>query len=172
MSFDLGFNGNVRVAVAFSADGLPVRDVRDCADVIRMSHTGWFTDLECGNSAIGIVGRLNHGRFAAGYRLTDNGEHVIFCDSVFLDESDAAKMADEHARIIGEQEQEQEHAERWQAVCLAELDAENKLLDVQKAFALRHRAKFGGPARVRDAIEELRKARETLADATRSYENA
>lgn len=128
---------------------------------------GWYTDGEGFDSAIGIIARLTHGRFLAGYRWTSNNERVYFPD-IFTDESDAVRMADEHARVFAESARED--SERFNAMCLAELDAEEKLLEVQKSFALRHRAKFGGPDRVREAIEALRKARETLADATRAYE--
>lgn len=128
---------------------------------------GWYTDPDCHDTAIGIIARLTHGRFLAGYRWTSNDERVYF-PGVFTDEPDAARMADEHARVFAESARED--SERFNSMCLAELDAEEKLLEVQKAFALRHRAKFGGPDRVREAIEELRNARETLADATQAYE--
>lgn len=128
---------------------------------------GWYTDSDCHDTAIGIIARLTHGRFLAGYRWTSNDERVYFPD-IFTDETGAARMADEHARVFAESARED--SDRFTAMSLAELDAEEKLIEVQKAFALRHRAKFGGPNRVREAIESLRNARETLADATRAYE--
>ena len=53
---------------------------------------------------------------------------------------------------------------------LSELDEEDKTLELQKAIALRSRTKFGGRARVREACDDLRKARETLREDTASYE--
>lgn len=47
---------------------------------------------------------------------------------------------------------------------LAELDVKEKTRELEQSFALRHRSKFGGFDRVREAIAELREARENLAD--------
>lgn len=97
-----GLNGKTAVWCAFS--GSAVRNERDAHDIARIGHRGWFTDNEYQEDmSIGIVGTLTHGRFIAGYRLTMNDERVYF-DEVFTDEEDAARMADEHARVIAEQE--------------------------------------------------------------------
>ena len=92
-----------------------VRNERDAHAIVRFGHTGWFTDSEFQDDmAIGIVGTLSHGRFIAGYRLTMNDERVYF-GTVFDDEDDAARMADEHARIIAERECEYQDEQRAEA---------------------------------------------------------
>jgi hypothetical protein len=166
---DQGFNGDglSKTPIWYSNNGAEFRNERDSHTIVRSLPRGWYTDTDCGETAIGIVSRLTHGRFIAGYRWTSNDERVYFPE-VFTDEDDAARAADGHAECFAESARED--SERQEAMCLAELDVEEKTLELQKAFALRHRAKFGGFDRVRDAIEELRQARETLRDATAAYE--
>lgn len=167
---DQGFNGDGphKTPIWYTHDGAQFRDEK-FADECKggPDHTGWFTDTDQIEKARGIVGRMTHGRFIAGYHWSTNGERVYFPE-VFSDEEDAAQMADEHARVFAESARED--SERFLAMTLAELDAEEKLIEVQKAFTLRHRAKFGGPERVRDAIEKLRTARRELSEATAAYE--
>lgn len=130
-------------------------------------HKGWFTDMHGDEKARGIVGRLPHGRFIAGYCWSANGERVYF-SKIFDEETEAAQMADEHARVFAESAYED--SARFDAMQYAEFDCEEKLLEVQKAFALRHDWRFGGFERVAHAIEELREAREELRLATADYE--
>ena len=75
------------------------KDANDCAG--GPDHRGWYTDSEGYDKAVGIVASLTHGRFIAGYRWTSNSERVYF-DGVFTDEAEAARMADEHARVFAE----------------------------------------------------------------------
>ena len=161
-----GFNG--KTPVWYTHTGPEFGD-RFADEILSLRHTGWHTDAEFGDTARGIVGKLPHGRYIAGYYLSMNGERVYFGE-VFDDERDAAHAADGHAQHSGELESA--HAERFRAMSLAELDVENKTLEVEKAIALRHREKFGGKPRVIDAIEELRSAREELQRATKDFENA
>lgn len=81
--------------------GEQFRNERDACDVIRLRHTGWYTDSYQEETTVGIVASLPHGRFIAGYRRTSNDERVYF-DDVFTNEDDAACMADEHARVFAE----------------------------------------------------------------------
>ena len=158
-------------------DLLPYSWADDCED--GPNHTGWFTyaDGTCykdgSGKSRGVVIQLPSvpgfpdGRYLAGYWCGDNGEFVVWPE-LYKDEKDAAWMADEHAETFAELAREDN--ERYEAMMLTEMDYENKLLEVQKAFALRHRAKFGGPEHVREVIEELREARENLTEATTAYE--
>jgi hypothetical protein len=74
------------------------RDLRQCG--------GWFTDgADQSNTARGIVARLTHGRWIAGYTWSLNDERVYF-PHVYDDERDAAIAADEEARIFAERESE------------------------------------------------------------------
>jgi hypothetical protein len=165
----------VRERVWLSHTGEQFRDER-FADQCEggPDHTGWFTNCEGltgkdgTGTARGIVARLPHGRFIAGYYWGDNGERVYFAD-VFDAERDAVRMSDEHARVFAERQQE--HDARFQAMTDAERDAEKKLIEAQKAIALRHDPRFGEFQAAREAIETLRKARQTLADKTREYDN-
>lgn len=169
-----GFNGEgrARVAVWYSHTGPNFREESDAGDTIRRAtgyrardYCGYYTDSDRYDTAIGIVARLPHGRFIAGYRWTATDERVYFPE-VFTDESDAARMADEHARCFAESAREV--SERFNAMQDAEIaisDAEKTLLDV---WALRRMGRRDSDD-VSEAIGALRNARETLADATRTY---
>lgn len=153
--------------VWYSHAGPEFRNEVDAYEVTDMRDHGYYTDTDCHDTAIGIVASLTHGRFIAGYRWTSNDERVYF-PQIFDDRDAAARMADAHARRFAESARDD--SERYEAMTLAELDVETQTEELQKAIALRHRAKFGGFERVRRYIEKLRAARETLADATLNYE--
>lgn len=95
----------VPILYTFEADSLPVRRIRD-AHEIADGHSGWYCDDDCGELCIGIVASLPHGRFLAGWRLTDNGEHILQTDLIFDDESDAASYADGMAESYADRERE------------------------------------------------------------------
>lgn len=161
-----GFNNGE--PVWYCHTGAQFRDEKfadECTNGIK--HKGWFTDMHGDEKARGIVGRLPHGRFIAGYCWSANGERVYFSE-IFDYETEAAQMADEHARVFAEAAQEDNA--RFEAMQDAEFECEEKLLEVQKAFVLRHDWRFGGFERVTHAIEELRTAREELRVATTEYE--
>lgn len=148
----------------YSQDGEQFRDERyaDTVSGAHIGHKGWYTDdTDCSETARGIVSRLTHGRFIAGYYLTMNDERVYFPE-VFADETDAAQMSDEHARVIGEQESE--HAARFNAAQKLESSIEDSLERLRECLALRHRECM---SYVREEIAELcatvREARKTLA---------
>ena len=71
---------------------------------------GWYTDSYQDETAVGIIASLPHGRFIAGYRWTSNDERVYFGE-VFANEDDAARMADEHARVFAENCRDSEEIE-------------------------------------------------------------
>lgn len=150
--------------VWYSQDGEQFRGEQfaDAVSGAHIEHRGWFTDDEdCSETARGIVSRLTHGRFIAGYFLSMNDERVYFSE-VFTEDVDAARMADEHARVIGEQESE--HAARFNAAQELESKIEDSLQRLRECLALRHRECMGY---TREEITELcatlREARETLA---------
>lgn len=124
-----GFNGTgcAAVPVWYCHDGEQFRNERDACQIVRLGHTGWYTDVDEGETAIGIVAGLSHGRFIAGYRLTMNDERVYFSE-LFDNEREAAHMADEHARIIGERESE--YAARDRAAQKLDSSIEEKRRDV------------------------------------------
>lgn len=164
-ALDQGSQGNT--PIWYCHTGPQFRNERDACDIVRSLPNGWYTDTYCSDTAIGIVGMLTHGRYIAGYRWTSNDERVYFPE-VFTDENDAARMADEHARVFADNARDD--SERFNAMQLEELNVELRTEELQKSIALRHRAKFGGKARVIEHIQQLREARETLASATKAYE--
>lgn len=124
-------------------------------EIVRLGHTGWYSHhegLHCrdGSGLVrGIVVRLSHGRVLAGYYVGDSGEHVYFPE-VFTDEEEAARMADEHARVVAEEMQE--HSRVWdeaRALEAEEVEAYDRLCE---CLALRNNPKF---RRVRDEIREI-----------------
>ncbi len=158
MSISQGFNGEGRHATPiWYADRPYFRDERWC-DAVRRSirHTGWFGDTENQeNPHRGIVGRLTHGRFIAGYHVDNNDERVYF-NEVFDDEDEAASMADEHARIAAEREDE--YSQQWNEAQKLRGLCEAKRSDVEKSFALRNHPKLGAKERewTRDVIRDIR----------------
>lgn len=142
-------------------DGAQFRNERDAADIVDMRHTGYYTDGDdCSETAVGIVASLPHGRFIAGYRLTMNDERVYFPE-VHDTERDAALMADEHARIIGEQESE--YSNRWREAYDLQESINELTQELGKSLALRHHPRFSSPDEIRHIIQQIRDARETLA---------
>ncbi len=154
-----GLNDNKPVWYAHT--GEQFRDERDYREIVTSArHTGYYCDTEQSGLAIGIVGRLTHGRFIAGYRLTDNGERVYFGE-VFTDEREAADMADEHARIIGEAELE--NAEQYREAQNLESETEAAFSRLRECLALRHKAcmKYARDE-VSALVRTIRNNRETL----------
>lgn len=141
------------------------RDAHDCEG--GPDHTGWYTDVHQHETAIGIVASLTHGRFISGYRWTGNDERVYFPE-VFTDESDAARMADGHARVFAESVKED--SERFDAAQKLEIDTEDAMQRLRECLVLRHTA---GMPRVKDEISELletiRCNRETLRTEYANY---
>lgn len=147
--------------------GPQFRNERDAHEIIgNRHHKGWYTDTDCSETAIGIVGMLTHGRYIAGYRWTSNDER-IYWPEVFTDENDAARMADEHARVFAENARDD--SERFNAMRDAELAADDAEKTFRKEYALRHHS-AGSIDDARDALQALREARETLASATAHFE--
>lgn len=137
-------------------------DVKDA----HIRHTGYFTDTDCREKSRGIVARLPHNRYIAGYHWSSNDERVYFPD-VHNDETSAAYAADEHARVFAESAREDN--ERFNAM----QDAENEAEEKQKEFKLAYMARHVSAEHlelVREALEELRSARDALASATADYE--
>lgn len=139
-------------------DGSYFRDERFSDEILKhMNHTGWYCDADCQETARGLVGRLSHGRFIAGYFLSMNGERVYF-DEVFDDEDDAARMADEHARVIGEREQEFD--QRWQAA----RDIESKIED-----AIKRRTECLLLARINHSRDAMREEAQDLKEKIENW---
>jgi hypothetical protein len=168
-----GVNGSQ--SVWYVHNGEQFRDERwadDCEG--GPSHNGWFTmaDGECFKDGTGIcrgiVARLTHGRFIAGYWWGDNGERVYF-PKIYDDEREAAQDADYHAERFADTARADN--ERFVTMCDAETLAEALKEDAEMAIQARNVSGRHRDA-AREAIGNLREAREALADATREYEGA
>ena len=156
-----GMNGGAPVWYAHTGAAFPREEYADeCYRGIR--HKGWFTDADCTMKARGIVVRLPHEKFLAGYELDDTGERVYFPE-IFTDESDAARRADGHA-------------ERFAEACLEDsrrfVDAQEleyrcqKLADnLAEKLALRNNPRFP------DAREEARELRTELRETRERLQN-
>lgn len=153
-----------------SNDGRPVwysdderpqfRGEKPVTDISRR-FGGYYTDPDCTDDAVGIIARLPHGRYLAGYLWSGNGERVYFPD-IWNDEEMAADVADGHARVFAERETE--YQTRWhEARQLADQieSAEHRLLE---CLALRNRECFRALRdEARELIGKIRDNRETLA---------
>lgn len=151
-----GMNG--RDPVWSQHGGEYFRNERDAADIALLSHTGWYSNTDLSEKVVGIVASLPHGRFIAGYRWTSNGERCYY-GHIFDNESDAAHMADEHARVYADACMED--SERFDQMQNLESEIESKLEELRDAIALRNHRR-GSHAEVSDLIEEVREMRETL----------
>lgn len=131
-----GFNDKTTHIWYYMSQETPFRDIKPCHDVdTSIRHTGWWCDDYQDSKAFGIVGSLSHGRFMAGYELTMNDEHVFFAE-LFTDASEAAQMADEHARVIADQEME--HNVRWNEAREIEEKIERKQSKLCELFDIRN----------------------------------
>jgi hypothetical protein len=123
--FDAGTDTNG--ALYYFADrNAPVRYTKYADELCcAIEHTGWFCDPDQNEKCRGIVGAISHGRFLAGYELTDSGRKV-FSPKTYDCEYDAAHAADEEARIYAEKEYE--YQEAW-----SEGSRLNDLIEAKKA---------------------------------------
>lgn len=99
-----------------------VRFVDHADNLVRLGHKGWFTDDDFQEDVMrGVVcalpARDGQRRLVAGYEYTggDDSGATLFFDQLFDDEKDAARMADEHARVAAESEREYQAEERAKA---------------------------------------------------------
>lgn len=154
-----GMNSNVQVWYTHGDAGL--RGQRYADEVVRLSHKGWFCDAHQDEKARGVVALLTHGRYIAGYE-GGAGETVYF-DKVHTDESDAARMADEHARVHAEQEKE--YNERWTDARELLDNIESEREEIGRLFALRNHPRLGTPElreELNAHVRELRKMVERM----------
>ena len=129
------------------------RYTQDAADVVSLNHTGWYTNPDgesCKDGSglcLGVLARLAGGgpaRFVAGYRMGGHDDAGTFnmrnlyvatsCDESDIEQAgqDAAREADELARIAGERESEYQTA--WQAG--QEYSQEGETIATARAAAL------------------------------------
>lgn len=161
-----GFNtddaGN-RVPVWITHAGPQFRNESDAHEVdgVRMNHRGWFCDQDQSERCIAIVANLPHGRWLAGYRLTDSGERVYF-GNVFDDVKDAAAHADGEAEEYAEKAYE--HDVKWCEAGELKEEIADTLRAIRLHFGARNRPDYEyDRTYITDAIEEVREMRAKLA---------
>ncbi len=96
-----------------ASDGAPGLRWQWADDVARsIRHKGWWTDPHGdGDTIRGLVFRLTHGRgFLAGWSMGEGMASTVEY-AIFEDEVDAARAADELARIAAEREMESRESE-------------------------------------------------------------
>ena len=136
-------------------------------DVVSMDYSGWYADTNQCNLIRGIVLTLPKSRgFLAGWTMGESMASGVDPE-IYADESAAARAADRKAESVADSERE--NCERFDAMQSAESDADDALETLRDCLKLRHTGRRSTED-VRNAVQELREARATLADATRDYE--
>ena len=161
-----GMNGDTPIWYADTGPAFRRETYADlCAE--GPNHRGWFTDAECDEKARGIVVRLPHGKFLAGYEWSDNGERVYFPE-IFTDEEDAARAADGHAESFADACREDD-AKCREAQKLQD-EAENMAHLLAEKIALRNNPRFpGAREKARGLLTELRELRQRLREDFADY---
>ena len=131
-----------------------------CAAMLGRNYQGYYSD-DMGTTISGIVASLTHGRFIAGYEVSDTGERVYYGD-IYSDEYGCAKMADEHARVAAERERE--YQERWRAAQELSDAAQEAQEQIRRLWSARHNEA------VRELIHEhVTTARDSQIQLTNEY---
>lgn len=153
-----GLNGDRPVWYAHRGRQFPREQYAD--EIVNLRHTGWFTDDDGYETCRGLVVSLPHGRYLAGYELSDNGERVYFSD-IYVDVNDAAYAADSEAENIADVEREYDQRYREAYALDDELqDAGERL---RECLALRNNPCFRHLRKeAASLIELIREKRETL----------
>lgn len=134
---DRGLNGGQ--PIWYTQEGPAFKREKFCDEVeySRIRHNGWFCDEDANETARGIIVRLPHGRFLAGYYLSENDERVYFPELLYR-ENVAAEVANEHARNIAQREVEYRQKDRDAQACSESIETSLKRL--RECLALRHKA--------------------------------
>lgn len=126
-----------------------------------IEHAGYFADVDCSETVRGIVVRLPHGRFLAGYYMSVNGERVYFSE-IYTCEREAVYSADHHAETLAETERE--YSENWNKAQELRDDLSDKLERLRECLTLRNNPCFVKARReVSGLIETIREIREDLS---------
>lgn len=160
-----GKSVEVKTPIWYCHTGEQFRNEQDAHEVWRMDHTGWHADPDGRVLYVGIVGQLTHGRYIAGYRISDSGERVYF-GTAFDDDESAARYADSEAERLAEREYA--HQERYHAAQELRESIVEKGRDVDMAFKLRHTDGYDSACDYRaldEMIADLRADKMHLVDS-------
>jgi hypothetical protein len=167
-----GFNGEGKTPVWYCHSGACFRNERfadECEDAPRLvrENQGWYSDMDGNSTVRGIVSRLTHGRYIAGYYWSNNGERVYFQD-VYFSEREAAiaanHCAETYAEICRNDDADFQEARKL------ENKIEESFTRLRECLALRHRACMAYVRdEARELIETIREARNTLKTQYAEY---
>lgn len=155
-----GMNGVRPVYYAHSKDGeFPREQFVDEIDNY-FNHKGWYTDIEPQETARGIVVKLPHEQYLAGYHWSENDERVYFPE-IYNCLGSAIRRADSEAEDFAGicRDDSQKHHE---AMAL-ESKLESSLERLRECLALRNHSCFSDlREEARRIVENVREWRETL----------
>lgn len=133
-------------------------------EILELRYTGWFCDNQMEETTRGLIVRLSHGRFLAGYFRSDNGERVYYPE-VYTDIGQAARDADHYAEKVAEQERE--HQTKCELAYRLQDQIDETMARIRECLVLRNNPCFNY---ARDEILELtQKVREMRDELTRDY---
>lgn len=167
--------GNRRVKIWTSVDGGPYFKRQCFADEcesaprdVRM-HKGWYTDgADMSATARGVVARLPHGRFLAGYYWSENGEYVYAAD-VYEEEREAILAADSMAQRFGEEESD--YQTRWREAENLRDKIKDQLKRLRECLVLRHeKCMQYTREEIHEIVQSIRKNRDVLATEYKQFE--
>jgi hypothetical protein len=146
--------------VWYTHDG-PAFPEKFADDVVTLLPRGWYTDEDHSETARGIVAKLPHGRWLAGYHWDSNGERVYF-PHIHDSERDAAIAADGHAEWFAERARED--SERFNEAQRLAAELGEHLTRLSECLALRNKQELFPYARdeARECIVKIRARREEL----------
>ena len=128
----------------------------------RKCGAGWYTDVDRTMKARGIVVRLPHEKFIAGYEWSANGERVYFPE-IFDSETEAAHRADSHAESFADDCLE--HDAKYHEAQELEYRCQKLADNLAEKLALRNNPRFpGARASARELLTDLRELRQRLRD--------
>jgi hypothetical protein len=149
-------------------------------EIAGLNHTGWYLDNECpelSELARGIVYQLPHDRFVPGVAdLYNDNCALLDFSNLSDDKEDAARVADEMARIYAENESEYQSS--WRAgeefAGLGKSISENRREILE--FCRGHRNASGAPLKaiceaVKRRLKRIRMARQRRAEIESGYWN-
>jgi len=128
-----------------------------CAELLGRDYQGYYAD-DMGTTISGIVASLTHGRFVAGYEVSDTAERVYF-GKVFDDEYECARYADGLAESAAEKERE--YNDRWRAAQKLNDATQEARESIRELWSARHNRAVRKlihehVTTVRDSREQLR----------------
>lgn len=151
--------------------GTHVRWVENVSNALRIAgftdeltevrHKGWYCDAFREEIYRGIVYRLPHGRFAYGYADPHNEDCALLCfDNDASDEKEAARMADDFARVYAEEAREYDEAYQEGAKYAELLDEAKQAKTQARGLVTALRAERGraAPPAICDALHNQLRA--------------